>query len=215
MKILIVEDDPIARMVLESILRRLGFEPSSVDGGEAAWTAIQLGRPDVVLSDWFMPGVDGLELCRRVRKLGGGYVYFILVTTASADQRNREEAVTAGVDEFLTKPVDEFELRLRLRGARRLVEYVERLRALESNLPICSYCKKIRNDSSYWEQIESYISDRTGTLFSHAICPDCFESQVQPQLRAQGIELEYSEEAPQKPTAVRVERSPKGDAGAG
>jgi len=215
MKILIVEDDPIARMVLESILRRQGYDPSSVDGGEAAWTAIQVGRPDVVLSDWFMPAVDGLELCRRVRQLGGTYIYFILITTASADHRNREEAVAAGVDEFLTKPVDEFELRMRLRGAQRLVEYVDRLRTLESNLPICSYCKKIRNDSSYWEQIESYISDRTGALFSHAICPECFESQVQPQLRAQGIEIEYTEDGSHKPKAVKVEPRKPADGQAG
>jgi CheY-like chemotaxis protein len=208
MKILTVEDDPIARLVLESILRRQGYDPSSAQSGDEAWTAIQIGRPDVVISDWFMPGVDGLELCRRVRKLGGAYVYFILVTTASADQRNREEAVAAGVDEFLTKPVDEFELRMRLRGAQRLVEYVDRLRTLESNLPICSYCKKIRNDSSYWQQIESYLLDRTGTLFSHAICPECFESQVQPQLRAQGIEIEYSEDDLRRPRVERVSPPP-------
>ena len=203
MNLLVVEDDPVARLVMESILGKLGYTCTTASGGEEAWTMILNHPPDLVISDWIMPDLDGLELCRRVRSLKGFYVYFILITTENADRRNREEGMTAGVDEFLTKPIDEFELRVRLRGAQRISEYIERLRKLESSLPICSYCKKIRNDSDYWQQIESYIAERTGAMFSHAVCPECFRDKVQPDLEAHGIQMDYPTEK-QTPKAVRV-----------
>ncbi len=198
MNILGVEDDPIARIVLESTLRKLGFNTRSASGSMEALAAIAKDRPQVIVSDWYMPEKDGLELCRTIRKSTGPYIYFILITSASADHNNREEAMAAGVDEFLTKPIDEFELRVRLRGAQRIMEYIERVTSLESVLPICSYCKKIRNDSNYWQQIESYVSTRTGAMFSHSVCPTCFDEKVKPQLAEQGIEIEYSDDEPTK-----------------
>lgn len=196
MNILAVEDDPIARIVLESTLRKIGFGTRSATGGTSACAAIAKERPQVIVSDWYMPDMDGLELCRQIRKSSGPYIYFILITSASADHSNREEAMAAGVDEFLTKPIDEFELRVRLRGAQRIMEYIDRVTKLESVLPICSYCKKIRNDSNYWQQIESYVAKRTGAMFSHSVCPNCFEEKVKPQLAEQGITLEYKDDEP-------------------
>jgi CheY-like chemotaxis protein len=211
MNIIAVEDDPVSRVVLDSTLRKLGYTARCVASGNDAWQAILTDRPQVIVSDWYMPGLDGLELCKRVRKSPGQYIYFILITSASADERNRDEAMSAGVDEFLTKPIDEFELRLRLRGAKRITEYIDRVTKLESILPICSYCKKIRSDSNYWQQIESYITSRTGTLFSHSYCPDCFKSEVVPQLEAEGISMEYEDHhttSPKKPKATRVDGAP-------
>lgn len=198
MKILAVEDDPIARIVLESTLRKIGFSPKAATGGMEARKMLLETRPQVIVSDWYMPDMDGLELCRQIRRMPGPYIYFILITSASADHTNREEAMAAGVDEFLTKPIDEFELRVRLRGAQRIMEYIDRVTKLESVLPICSYCKKIRNDSNYWQQIESYVAKRTGTMFSHSVCPSCFEEKVKPQLAEQGITLEYTEDEVEK-----------------
>ncbi|MBM3856060.1 MAG: response regulator, partial [Verrucomicrobia bacterium] len=137
----------------------------------------------VVVSDWTMPGVDGLELCRRIRRRADAeYVYFILLTARDATKENQEEAADAGVDDFLTKPLDVPELWTRLRVAERILRYTTQVRQLEELLPICSYCKKIRDDRNYWQQIEGYISERTGSDFSHSVCPDCYTRVVLPEL---------------------------------
>lgn len=86
------------------------------------------------------------------------------------------------MDDFLTKPLDLPELWTRLRVAERILRYTTQVRQLEEMLPICSYCKKIRDDQNYWQQLEGYISERTGSDFSHSICPDCHTRVILPQL---------------------------------
>lgn len=185
MKILAVEDDPVALAVLKRALRKLGHEVVAVKDGHAALEYLASDPVRVVVSDWLMPEVDGLELCRRVRsRLGSDYVYFILLTGQQPSEDNQREAIEAGVDDFLQKPLQMQEIWMRLRVAERIVHFATQVRQLEQFLPICGYCKKIRDDSNYWQQIESYINARTGTDFSHSICPDCYDKVVQPQLDA-------------------------------
>jgi DNA-binding response OmpR family regulator len=191
MKVLIADDDPVARLMLESALRSLGHEVVTTDCGENAWQELHRNPIRVVVSDWMMPGLNGLELCRRVRSEAGEYVYFILLTGLTASQRNQLAASDAGVDDFLCKPINPQELWRRLRVAMRILEFTNQVRQLESFLPICSYCKQIRDDQDYWQQIESYLSTRLGASLSHVICPDCYESQVRPQLKAYGVDAPY------------------------
>jgi DNA-binding response OmpR family regulator len=182
-KILAVEDDAVARTVLHKALARLGHEVVLAEDGEAAWARVQEDPVRVIVSDWMMPGIDGLELCRRVRsRVGMDYVYFVLLTARDATAENQSAAADAGVDDFLTKPLDLSELWTRLRVAERILRYTTQVRQLEELLPICSYCKKIRDDQNYWQQIEGYISDRTGSDFSHSVCPDCYTRVVMPEL---------------------------------
>lgn len=182
-KILAVEDDAVARAVLHKALQRLHHEVVLANDGEEALRRLQDQPVRVVVSDWTMPGVDGLELCRRIRRrVDAEYVYFILVTARDATKENQEEAADAGVDDFLTKPLDVSELWTRLRVAERILRYTTQVRQLEELLPICSYCKKIRDDRNYWQQIEGYISERTGSDFSHSVCPDCYSRVVLPEL---------------------------------
>jgi sigma-B regulation protein RsbU (phosphoserine phosphatase) len=182
-KILAVEDDAVARAVLHKALQRLGHEVILAEDGEVAWARVQEDPVRVIVSDWMMPGVDGLELCRRVRgRVGVEYVYFILVTARDATAENQAAAADAGVDDFLTKPLDLSELWTRLRVAERILRYTTQVRHLEELLPICSYCKKIRDDQNYWQQIEGYISERTGSDFSHSVCPDCYTRVILPEL---------------------------------
>jgi sigma-B regulation protein RsbU (phosphoserine phosphatase) len=188
MKILIAEDDLIARSVLEASLRKLGHEPESYTDGEAAWTAFQREPQRVVISDWLMPGIDGLELCRRVRAEKNEYTYFILLSNLSSSGGNLSQAIDAGVDDFLNKPVNPDELRLRLHVAERILDYVKQVQQLESFIPICSYCKKVRDDENYWDRIENFINARTGSQFSHGICPDCYNQMIVPQMKAQGLQ---------------------------
>ncbi len=183
LKILAVEDDPVARRVLHQALRNLDHEVLQAEDGEQALAVLEREPVRVVVSDWMMPNVDGLELCRRIRsRPGADYVYFILLTGRTADRDNQGEAADAGVDDFLTKPLDPTDLWMRLRVAERILRYATQVQQLEAFLPICSYCKKVRDDQNYWQQIEGYINARTGTDFSHSVCPDCYKDVVLPEI---------------------------------
>jgi DNA-binding response OmpR family regulator len=185
MKVLAVEDDAVARAVLRQALRRLGHEVIEDKDGESAWERLQAEPVRVVVSDWLMPRLDGLDLCRRIRgRVGGEYVYFILLTSSDATEDNQRAAADAGVDDFLTKPLNLTELWMRLRVAERVLRYTTQVRQLEELLPICSYCKKIRDDHNYWQQMEGYINERTGSEFSHSVCPDCYQRVLVPELKA-------------------------------
>jgi len=174
MKIRAVDDDEVAARMIEAVLKSLGHDVVLAGNGESALIAIDTQPVRLVVSDWKMRQGDGLELCRKIRAAGGDYVYFILLTQHEATEENEKLAMEAGVDDFLTKPVSARELRMRLHVAERILGYTRQVEQLESFLPICSYCKKIRDDQQYWQQIEAYIETRTGTQFTHGICPDCY-----------------------------------------
>jgi PleD family two-component response regulator len=183
MKVLAVEDDAVARRVLSQALKHLGYDVATAVDGEDAWRQLQDDPMRIVVSDWIMPDMDGLELCRRIRARNEEkYVYFVLLTGKDATKENQSEAADAGVDDFLTKPLNANELWMRLRVAARILNYTHQLQQLEEMMPICSYCKKIRDDKNYWQQIEGYINERTGSEFSHSICPDCYDRVVVPEL---------------------------------
>ncbi|MES1167311.1 MAG: response regulator [Pseudomonadota bacterium] len=202
MKILAVEDDAVARAVLRQALRRLGHEAVEASDGEQALEILRKEPVRVVVSDWLMPKLDGLELCRRVRaQAGAEYTYFILLTGNEATAENQREAADAGVDDFLTKPLNLDELWNRLRVAERILRYATQVKQLEEMLPICSYCKKIRDDQNYWQQIEGYINERTGSEFSHSVCPDCYQRVVMPEL-----ESLKAKTAPAQPPSVERKR---------
>ena len=197
MKVLIAEDDPISRRLLESWLAKWDCEVASFADGAAAWSAIEADpTPRLFILDWMMPGMEGIEICRNIREMPElQYAYIILLTTND----RVDDIVTglqAGADDYVTKPFSSKELLARLRVGQRvldlqvaLAEQVCRLqdalanvKQLRGMLPICSYCKKIRNDEDYWQQVETYIVEHSDVAFSHGICPDCFEKHVVPQL---------------------------------
>lgn len=185
LKILAVEDDPVARRILVQALHRLGYDDvTEVQDGTEALVQLEKEPARVIVSDWIMPGMDGLGLCRQVRSRKSEYVYFILLTSREADIENQREAIEAGVDDFLVKPLNLQELWMRLRVAERILRYATQVQQLEAFLPICSYCKKVRDDKNYWQQIEGYINARTGSEFSHSVCPDCYARVIVPELEA-------------------------------
>jgi diguanylate cyclase len=121
MKILIAEDQPTAALFLRRMLEKMGHQVIIAADGESALKKVEQGEAPILISDWMMPGVDGLELCRRIRSAGGGrYTYIILLT--SRDRReDRLEGLRAGADDFLTKPTYPDELVLRLEIAERIL----------------------------------------------------------------------------------------------
>ncbi len=188
MKILIVEDDPMAGAVLEALLHAQGHETVMTTDGLAAWQEFQERPMRLVISDWMLPGLDGLELSRRIRAKGGEYTYFILLSNLETGGTNHDQAMDAGVDDFLHKPVNQTELRHRLRVAERILNYATQVRRLQQIIPICSYCKKMRDDKNYWQQVEEYLQTHMDSGTSHGVCPDCYERVLVPQLREYGAE---------------------------
>jgi DNA-binding response OmpR family regulator len=179
MKILVAEDDPVASKLLRYTLEHVGHEPVLAADGLQAWDMFDRDPVRVIVSDWMMPGIDGLQFCRRVReRINTDYTYFILLTANHADRTNLASATEAGVDDFLTKPLDPQAIWMRLRVAERILAYTTQINQLNELLPICAYCKKIREDDAYWTQFETYITNHTGSNFSHGICPDCYNEQI-------------------------------------
>jgi DNA-binding response OmpR family regulator len=179
MKILIAEDDAVSAKILQFALESSGHTVVVTATGEDAWNAFDKEPVRVIVSDWMMPGMDGLDLCRQVRaRPKTDYTYFILLTAINTGRDNLRKAMDAGVDDFLPKPLDREVILMRLRVAERIIEFATQIRMLKELIPICMYCKKVRDDENYWHAVESYISQQTGSNFSHGICPECFEKHV-------------------------------------
>jgi DNA-binding response OmpR family regulator len=183
MKILIVDDEATTRMVLARQLRTLEHEVAEASDGEEAWLAFRLQQPRIIITDLVMPRCDGLELCRRIRSVNGSKYTYLIVLTAQSGRLNYREAMEAGADDFLAKPCETDEVVIRLRVAERLLQLTTKVDQLEGLLPICSYCKKIRDDGHEWQPVEQYINKRSNASFSHGVCPECYESHVKPQLQ--------------------------------
>jgi CheY-like chemotaxis protein len=179
MKILIAEDDPVSVKILQFTLEHYGHEVVAAASGTEAWEAFDRDPVRVIVSDWMMPGFDGLELCQKVRQRPKtDYTYFILLTAINTGRDNLRKAMDAGIDDFLSKPLDREAIFMRLRVAERILEYATQIRQLKELIPICMYCKRVRDDTDYWDQVETYIHTHTGSQFSHGICPDCFEKKM-------------------------------------
>ena len=180
--VLVVDDDPVSSAQLGALATAAGYDVKSAYNGREAWELLQLARVPIVISDWYMPEMDGPELCRRIRaRTREPYSYFILVTSRGGKQQYLA-GMEAGADDFIAKPVDPDELRARLKVAERILGLRKEIEQLEVLLPICSYCKRIRNDKEEWEPLETYIERHFETLLSHGICPDCYTKYVQPRL---------------------------------
>ena len=197
MKVLIAEDDTVSRRLLEATLIRWGYEVVVASDGVEAWEALRSdGAPSLAILDWMMPGLDGLEVCRRIRKMPSSTPPYLILLTAKGGREDLVTGLEAGANDYVTKPFNREELRARVQVGVRMVELqqhlADRVRALEEALarvkqlqgllPICSYCKKIRDDQNYWQQVESYIAEHSQAQFSHSICPDCYEKLVKPEL---------------------------------
>ena len=197
MRVLIAEDDPVSRRVLEAMLRKWEHDVIVTTDGIQAWEKLQReDAPKLAILDWMMPGMDGVEVCRRAREASGKQPTYIILLTARDQSENIVAGLQAGADDYVVKPFDREELRARVQAGVRIVELqsslADRVRELEDALsqikqlrgmlPICSYCKKIRNDEDYWERVEDYIGDHLEAQFTHGICPDCYEKIVEPEI---------------------------------
>jgi phosphoserine phosphatase RsbU/P len=137
----------------------------------------------LVISVWLMPGIDGLELCRRIRQRPNtDYTYFILLTANVSDEQNYHTAMQQGVDDFLSKPMDRYQLNIRMRVAERIIKSTSRIKSLENILTICAYTKKINFPEEGWQTIEEFMDRHLGIKVSHGIEPNYYEKVIKPQL---------------------------------
>ena len=182
MKVLVVDDEPEVLNLLAEFLIELGHEPLSADSAFPALEILDREPVHVVLTDWRMPGMTGLEFMRRIRAAGRQRYTYVIMVTALTGTANYLEGMRAGADDFVTKPVDLEALEARLRVAERITGLQEHVRLLEGLLSICMYCKNVRVSGDAWTSIERYVEERSDASFSHDVCPACYESRVVPQL---------------------------------
>ena len=177
--ILIVDDQEVNVLLLERMLRGAGYVSitSTMDPNEVC-ELHRKNRYGLILLDLLMPGLDGFKVMEGLKEIEEGSYLPVLVITAQPDQKLR--ALRAGAKDFVSKPFDlaevlarvhnMLEVRLLHAGLQKALEDVKLLRGL---LPICMWCKKIRDDQGYWNAIEHYLGQHSEAEFSHGICPDC------------------------------------------
>lgn len=186
--VLIVDDEPRNLQLLGSVLcDELGCDICFATSGMEALESLEEVTPDLVLLDVNMPEMNGYEVCRAIRAADGCGEIPVIFLTALNDQDDVIRGFTAGGSDYVVKPFESRELLARIRvhlelklsrdelkrQKDELEAAVARIRRLEGILPICSFCKKIRNDENLWEQLDVYLAEHSEVLFSHGICPAC------------------------------------------
>ncbi len=188
MKILIADDDPSTRFLMQIILSKWGYDVVIAEDGDEACRILESKEsPSLAILDWMMPGMSGIDVIKRVRQTYRGKHFYILLLTARDRKEDVVTGLQAGADDYITKPIDKDVLRARIQVGDRIVhlqmdlakrvkqlkEALNNVKRLQGLLPICSYCKKVRDDQNYWHQVEVYITEHTDAQFSHSICPEC------------------------------------------
>jgi DNA-binding response OmpR family regulator len=197
--ILIVDDEPINIQVLKLALKS-DYDIETAAGGEEAIAKIKERAPDLILLDVMMPGLNGFDVCKVIKGDELTAHIPIIFLTALDTVDGEIKGLKAGGIDYLTKPFNIDLVRLRIgnhislkwcndllkeqrdllvRQKFELEEALSRVKQLEGIIPICMYCKKIRDDQNDWNQLEQYISDHSEAVFSHGICPVCSEKQME------------------------------------
>jgi DNA-binding response OmpR family regulator len=188
MKILIAEDDIVSRKLLQANLKKWGYEIKAACDGREAWEILKMNNsPRLAILDWMMPEIDGAELCKMVRQQKERPYTYIILLTAKKEQEEIVAGLDCGADDYITKPFDPDELRSRMRSGLRILRLesdlsqkigelrnaLDHVKQLQGLLPICMYCKKIRDDSNTWKNIEVYVEEHSEVMFSHSLCQEC------------------------------------------
>jgi PleD family two-component response regulator len=190
MQILIADDDITSRRILAAVLAKSGYEVVETANGSQAWAVMQRSdSPRLVILDWMMPEMDGLEVLRLVRTQKRDKSPYILLLTSRDEKADIISGLAAGADDYLSKPFDPGELKARVDVGRRMVEMQDALtqkieelswalaeiKTLHGIIPICTCCKKIRDDQGFWTQVEIYVRNHSEAEFSHSLCPGCMK----------------------------------------
>jgi CheY-like chemotaxis protein len=179
-KILIVDDQPEnIRILMETLKADYATIPAT--NGEAALKkAMEEPAPDLILLDILMPGIDGYEVCSRLKAQPQTEAIPVIFITAISEVMDSAKAFELGAVDYVTKPFNPSTVKARIQThmklsstMKALKEALDKVKLLSGLLPICAHCKNVRDDKGYWSQIEAYIDAHSEVRFSHGICPEC------------------------------------------
>lgn len=174
-QVVVVDDDPKNLQMVGSILLKNNYEPVLAASGAQALDVLDDRQPDVILLDVVMPDMSGFEVCRRIKEQPNLKAVPVIFLTAKSDIRDLLEGFKIGGVDYVKKPFHPAELMARIRAHVELKHAREEIKTLQSLIPICSKCKKVRDDQGYWESVEVYFANHAESLFTHGLCPDCME----------------------------------------
>lgn len=192
--ILIVDDVEENILLLSEVVRR-EWDVLTAQDGETGLQVASGRLPDIILLDVMLPGIDGYEVCRQLKEDARLRDIPVIFITALDELETETRALDLGAVDYITKPFIPSIVRLRVRNhlemkrqrdllAQRTAELEEAMatvKQLSGMLPICAWCKKIRDDQGYWSQIEVYIRDHSEANFSHGVCPECLQNLLPPE----------------------------------
>ncbi len=180
--VLLVDDERPLLLALGNYLEKNSYLVKPAISGEAALEELDATSFDLVITDLMMPGINGMEVLKRIKKLNNEIGVFIL--TGHGNMQLAIDALLAGADDFILKPCDAVELLCKMQLFFEKQDALRKIKIYEKFLPICMYCKKIRDDSGRepgtgrWMRIEEYLSEKSGADLSHGCCPECFDYQL-------------------------------------
>jgi sigma-B regulation protein RsbU (phosphoserine phosphatase) len=203
MIVLVADDLDVNRKLLRTLLAAEGYDVIEASNGVDAYEIIQGATgPLVGLIDWEMPQMEGIEVCRRGRAIKDAHPLYLILLTVRDSKQDIVAGLQCGANDYITKPFDKTELLARVGIGTQMVQLQQALtervgelrdalvsvKQLGGLLPICSYCKKIRDDQNYWQQVEAYVGKHSEAKFSHSICPQCYEDIIKPQMVQLGVD---------------------------
>jgi len=190
--VLVVDDQPNNLRVLFTYLQSRGLKVLIADSGKRAIEQTERQPPDIILMDVMMPGMDGFETCRRLKRNKDLAAIPVIFMTALTEMKDKLSAFSAGGVDYVTKPFQQEEVLARITAHltirdlqqqlvsknKRLERMLGEVKTLRGILPICSKCKMVRDDKGYWKQVELYVAEHTEAEFSHSYCPRCLDKEL-------------------------------------
>lgn len=187
-KILIVDDDPDVLFATTRIMKAEGYQVLNASSGDECKAMAEEYHPDLILLDVVLLDMDGSELCNELKSnpiLKD--VFIILMSGMKTSSSDQAGGLDSGADGYITRPISNRELKARVNAMVRILnvererdrlicelqEALSQVKQLSGLLPICSHCKKVRDDMGYWNQIDVYIEEHSNVDISHSVCPEC------------------------------------------
>jgi DNA-binding response OmpR family regulator len=196
-KVLVTDDDPEILLMSTTLLRRAGYEVLEASTGQECLDAVRVHHPDLVLLDVMLPDMTGIQICRQIKNDESlKDIFVILASGIKVSSAQQADGLDIGADGYIVRPIPNREFLARVQAGERikrtedalrekekqqqtlisqLEEALAEIKTLKGYIPICSSCKKIRDDEGYWNQLEEYISRHTDATFTHGLCPTCLE----------------------------------------
>ncbi len=188
--VLIVDDDPDVLFATSRIIKSGGYTVLNASTGEECMGMVRKHRPDLILLDVLLPDTEGLILCRTIKADSNlNRPFIVLLSGIKTESDDQADGLESGADGYIARPISNRELLARVNAMVRIMaaererddlilelqNTLAQVKKLSGLLPICSFCKKIRDDRGYWNRVDEYIRDHSDARLSHSICPDCAE----------------------------------------